>query len=851
MDGSTGSEPKGSTVDWFEQDSWLHNIQTLVLVILLVDQVIIETISNEPQLYKTPSRYYIFFSCLVAVNKTYVVPILFFVSGCAVPTYLDGKLFFKRLVIRVQCTFWCFLLSIIARTVIGRASQDIPDAPFYSTEVGRDISLFLPSLYILVVLLFDSVHCAVHMTWSRFFRTAPSISSTFRYRCAVVAAFLSLTTLRSIGYIYLPTIVTSFFPESVSEILHSHFPLQYLLSFSVGTQFTTLAPYVVIPCHPALALGASVVASIAGLAGLFRHFPSEMPSVMSFILSPSVATAPLSSDWKLAFAYSSWNTFSFILISTALISIFNSCEPRELRTENPALFIASISLQCFIPMWLAIGIAGKIAWIGDVTSRLVFLIAISLLLGVYGTVGLLFWPIFFMFGVVWCSVLWSWMTTDDPQEDTTNATKPSPEGDLDNSTPLDHIHWLDSLRNFLIALLVLERSILIVTSTTPGFDSSWSHPLLTLGMMVNRNFIVGGLCFVSGFAAHISKEHRSASSFRFLFKRTWKRAALACAYFLSGQLVNFFYGPWKCNDGVQDAVTPFYAVRIGKTALIDDPILYLMLILFLDYLYVLYDKLAGFLSPERRDQSINRFWLFFVITLSVHEGTQISTKKLIHSMEQNLPYPMIINSLFWPHAPMQYLAAYLVGVALPYFYPNIQKSTTTPSVPRLFIQFALVILGSWYFLSSLYTSYPLHIPRLIDMRLSPLRKFAQDPLEEEENLPSHYALWSTASFVFILFSLVKLFRRIGMARWGLERWMAYVQGLVHLFFVFSFAKYMPVGQIEGVVGRCARVFLGSLTCGYICAVGAAKGWTALEGILRGIRGQPKLDVEKRAEIELQ
>ena len=114
MDGSTGSEPKGSTANWFEQNSWLHNIQTLVLVILLVDQVIIETISNEPQLHKTPSKYYMFFSCLVAVNKTYVAPILFFVSGCAVPTYLDGKLFFERLGIRVQCTCWFFLLSIIA-----------------------------------------------------------------------------------------------------------------------------------------------------------------------------------------------------------------------------------------------------------------------------------------------------------------------------------------------------------------------------------------------------------------------------------------------------------------------------------------------------------------------------------------------------------------------------------------------------------------------------------------------------------------------------------------------------------------------------------------------------------------
>ena len=368
-------------------------------------------------------------------------------------------------------------------------------------------------------------------------------------------------------------------------------------------------------------------------------------------------------------------------------------------------------------------------------------------------------------------------------------------------------------------------------------------------MMVNRNFIVGGLCFVSGFAAHISKEHRSVSSFHFLLKRTWKRAALACAYFLSGQLVNFFYGPWKCNDGVQDAVTPFYALGIGKTALIDHSIFYLMLILSLDYLYVLYDKLAGFLSPERRDQSINRFMLFFVISLSVHAGTQISAKKFIHPMGQNLPSPMIIDNLFRPHAPMQYLAAYLVGVALPYFHPKIQKSTTTPSVPRLFIQFALVILGSWYFLSSLYTSYPLHILRLMDMRLSPLREFPQDPVEEE-NLPSHYALWSTASFVFILFSLVKLFRRIGVARWRLGRWMAYVQGLVHLFFVFTFAKHMPVGRVEGVVGKCAQAFFGSLACGYICAVGAAKGWTALEGILRGIRGQPKLDVEKEAEMKL-
>jgi hypothetical protein len=673
MDGSPGSEPERSR-DVIEQDSWLTNIQTLLLVIFLVDQAIIETISNEPQLQKTSPGYYMFFSCLVAVNKTYVVPILFFISGCAVPTYLSSKLFFERLILRIHFILWSLLLSIIARTIIGRGSQDIPDAPFYSTEVGRDISLFLPLLYILLVLLFDSVH----LTWSMFFRTAPPISSTFRYRCAVVAAFLALTTLRSIGFIHLPALATSFFPESVNEILHSHFPLQYFLSFYVGTQFTSLAPYVVIPRHPALAFGASVVASIAGLAGLFRHFPSQMPSLMSLILPPSVATAPLSSDWKLAFAYSSWNAFSFILISTTLISIFKTCKLPELPGDNPVLFIASVSLQCFIPMWLAIGIAGKIAWIGDIASRLVFLIAISFLLGVYGTVGLFFWPVFFMVGVVWCSILWSWMTTDDPQEDTTNATKPSPEGDLDNSTHLDHIHWLDSLRNFLVALLVLERSILIVTSTTPGFDSSWSYPFLTLGMMVNRNFIVGGLCFVSGFASHISKKHRSVSSFHFLFKRTWKRGALACAYFLSGQLINFFYGPWKRNDGVQDAVIPFYALGIGKTVLIDDPILYLMLILSLDYFYVLYDKLAEFLSPERHDQTINRFTLFSVIALSVHAGTQISTKKLIHPMGQNLPYPMIIDSFFRPHAPMQYLAAYLAGITLPYFYPQIQKSTTTP-----------------------------------------------------------------------------------------------------------------------------------------------------------------------------
>ena len=169
------------------------------------------------------------------------------------------------------------------------------------------------------------------------------------------------------GYIHLPTILTSFFPKSVSEILHSHFPLQYLLSFLLSTQFTTLTPYVVISHQSALAFGASVVASITGLAGLFWHFPSQIPSVMSLILPPSVATAPLSSDWKLAFAYSSWNTLSFILISTTLISMFNSCKPCELCTEDPVLFIASISLQCFIPMWLAIGIAGKIAWIGDVT----------------------------------------------------------------------------------------------------------------------------------------------------------------------------------------------------------------------------------------------------------------------------------------------------------------------------------------------------------------------------------------------------------------------------------------------------------------------------------------------------
>ena len=842
IDRSTGSEPEGSTGS-NEQDSWLTNIQTFLFAVLLVDQAIIETISKEPQLQKTSPRCYKFFSCLLAVNATYVIPILFFVSGCIVSTSLDVKPFSERLRIRVQSKLALasayFLLSIGARKIIGFSSEDVPDAPFYSTEVGRDISLFLPSLYTLLVLLLDSAY----LTWSRFFRTSPSISSTFRYRCILFAAFLSLTTLQSIGYIYPPVIFRSFFPESVSEMFHSHFPLQYLLSFSVGTQFTTLAPYIVISHHPALTFGGSVVASIAGLIALFRHFPSQMPFVTSLIVSPSTTSATLSADWKLAFAFSSWNTFCFILISTALISVFNTSKLREPRAGN-AFFL--VVLQSFIPMWLVIGIVGKFAWISNVTLRLVFLIASSLLLTltILGTS----FAIFLVFLMIGRALKSSEETTkSDPQDDTANATKHSPEDDLDIFTPSDRIHWLDSLRNFLITLLVLERSILMVTSTTPRFDDDWSYPFLTLGLTINRNFIVGGLCFVSGFAAHISKEYRSASSFHFLLKRTWKRAALACAYFLSGQLVNFFHGPWNRDDGIQDTVTPFYALGIGKTALIDDPILYLALILSLDYLYIIYDTFAGFLSPGGRGKNTNRFMLFFVVALSIYttyEGTRTSTEELMHPMGQDLPYPMIIDSLFRPHAPMQYLAAYLVGIVLSSFCPQTEKTMTTSTISRPWILFALAFSASLYFLSELYTSYPVHIARLIDMRVSPLRKSTQDPVDE--NLSSYYALWSTASFVFVLFSLV--FGQIGVAPWGLGRWMAYVQGLVHLFFVFGFAKHM--GWIESVVGRCAGVFLGSLGCGYVCAVVATKAWTALEASLRGIRGQPHGDVEKREEIEL-
>ena len=210
----------------------------------------------------------------------------------------------------------------------------------------------------------------------------------------------------------------------------------------------------------------------------------------------------------------------------------------------------------------------------------------------------------------------------------------------------------------------------------------------------------------------------------------------------------------------------------------------------------------------------------------------------MHPMGQDLPYPMIIDSLFRPHAPMQYLAAYLVSIVLSSFCPQIEKTMTTSTISRPWILFALAISASLYFLSELYTSYPVHIPRLIDMRVSPLRKSAQDPVDK--NLSSYYALWSTASFVFVFFSLV--FRRIGVAPLELGRWMAYVQGLIHLFFVFGFAKHM--GWIESVVGRCAGVFLGSLGCGYACTVVAAMAWTALEGVVRRIRGQSYEDVER-------
>ena len=452
IDRSMGSEPEGSTGS-NEQDSWLTNIQTFLFAVLLVDQAIIETISKEPQLQKTSPRCYKFFSCLLAVNATYIIPILFFVSGCIVSTSpVDVKPFSERLQIRVQSKLALasvyFLLSIGVQKIIGFSSEDVPDAPFYSMEVGRNISLFLPSLYTLLVLLFDSAY----LTWSRFFRTSPSISSTFQYRCILFAAFLSLTTLQSIGYIYPPAILRSFFPESVSEMFHSHCPLQYLLSFSVGTQFTTLAPYIVISHHPALTFRGSVVASIAGLIALFWHFPSHMPFITSLILSPSTTRATLSADWKLAFAFSSWNTFCFILISTALISIFNTSKLREPRAGNVFFLVV---LQSFIPMWLVIGIVGKFAWMSNVTLRLAFLIT-SLLLLTLTILGTLF-ATFLVFLMISQALKSSEETTkSDPQDDTANATKHSPEDDLDIFTPSDQIHWLNSLRNFLITLLVLE-----------------------------------------------------------------------------------------------------------------------------------------------------------------------------------------------------------------------------------------------------------------------------------------------------------------------------------------------------------------------------------------------------------
>ena len=87
-------------------------------------------------------------------------------------------------------------------------------------------------------------------------------------------------------------------------------------------------------------------------------------------------------------------------------------------------------------MWLVIGIVGKFAWISNITLHLAFLIASSLLLTltILGTLFAIF-LVFLMIGRTLKSS--EEMTKSDLQDDTANATKHSPEDDLDIFTPLD------------------------------------------------------------------------------------------------------------------------------------------------------------------------------------------------------------------------------------------------------------------------------------------------------------------------------------------------------------------------------------------------------------------------------
>ncbi|KAJ7502824.1 acyltransferase 3 [Mycena galericulata] len=246
----------------------------------------------------------------VAVNQTYFMGMLFFVSGHFSAIAADHKswkafCFAKLKRLGIPVVIYTLLIHPLV-LILVRWSEHAPIVPALLAYWGGLNGARGPVWYIATLLFFDLVYIAFRTCLPAFSFLLPN--SIGRYRATAVFCISTV-------------IVTSFFIRMSHPIGRSSPPLglqlgyapQYVLAYISGTCLSYIQQYLLVS-HPTRSLALAYLAAVVSLGAIaLLAIPLRLP------VHRSNGGANL-----MAVLYAIWNELGFYFIGTALFSFFHS-----------------------------------------------------------------------------------------------------------------------------------------------------------------------------------------------------------------------------------------------------------------------------------------------------------------------------------------------------------------------------------------------------------------------------------------------------------------------------------------------------------------------------------------------
>ncbi|PPQ92812.1 hypothetical protein CVT25_004070 [Psilocybe cyanescens] len=332
------------------------------------------------------------------------------------------------------------------------------------------------------------------------------------------------------------------------------------------------------------------------------------------------------------------------------------------------------------------------------------------------------------------------------------------------------VHAIDNLRTTLVVLIVLQHAVLYTISniTEHHIDvSQMQYSILMLFVGLNKTVVVGMLYFVSGFGSaclmnthiHIHGVH---SSFRYTFEKTARIARYIVGHYFAAIVIRRICVSKQFDTDI--SLMRYWTLREGRSALLAESILFLLLLLVFDYLY------ATTRTLNRHSDMIYKRIIFF--PLQYHFGNVIAvafmtlwTISITHLM-LNPPARMssfmghIAQTNLDPHLLAQYAIAYLAGVNF-FSFANFTLTEETLHVRNYWYKATLSLYLSFCTLFAIYRGYPTQILQVIKIEALPDQHSDQwlgsrSRSEEYTIFSVLYGLWTTATFLTVSSRLIQL-----------------------------------------------------------------------------------------------